>query len=106
VATIGTTHPEKPEVKVTTARERLEELPDARVERSVGREEALVVDLEHLFNMIFDDLLERIRRRSRSVARTGIRGGRGHESGRRREAASATTRCRRWGRRQAAGRNG
>ena len=58
---VGTTHPEKTEVKVTTARERLEELPDARVERSVGREEALVVDLEHLFNMIFDDLLERIR---------------------------------------------
>ena len=30
--------------------------------------------------MIFDDLLERIRWRSRSIAWTAIRGGRGHES--------------------------
>ena len=45
---VGTTHPEKPEVKVTTTEKRFKEIPDARVKRSVGREEALVVDLEAL----------------------------------------------------------
>jgi hypothetical protein len=53
-------------VKIATTEKRLEELPDARVERSVGRKETLVVDLQELLKMIFDDLLEGVRRRTRN----------------------------------------
>jgi len=86
VPTVGATHPEKPEVKIATTEKRLEELPDARVERSVGRKETLVVDLQELLKMIFDDLLEGVRRRTRSVAWTEVRERRVHASGRWRNA--------------------
>jgi hypothetical protein len=49
--------------------------------------EALVVDLKELFGMVLDDVLEGICRWARSVAWAGIGGARGHEDGRRREAA-------------------
>jgi hypothetical protein len=86
VPTVGATHPEKPEVKIATTEKRLEELPDARAERSVGRKETLVVDLQELLKMIFDDLLEGVRRRTRSVAWTEVRERRVHASGRWRNA--------------------
>ena len=53
---VGTTHPEKTEVKVATARERLEELPDARDELATWLVEVLKLHLKPTATQIFPAL--------------------------------------------------
>ena len=67
------------------------------VHRAVGRTKALVVDSEELFQVLFDDLFEVVRRGTRRVASAARRGEDGHgragrrAAGRRQEGAQGAS---------------
>ena len=68
-------------MQIAAAHIRFEEIPDPRVHGTIGGPESVIVDVEELFEVLLDDLLERIGVAAGPVATSGSR--MGHEEGRR-----------------------
>ena len=47
-------------MQIAAAHIRFEEIPDPRVHGTIGGPESVIVDVEELFEVLLDDLLERI----------------------------------------------
>ena len=54
--------------RIAAAQKSLEQFFDPRLNRTIGGDETLVIDREHLLEVILDDLLERVREGARRVA--------------------------------------
>ena len=100
---IAAAHCEKTEMRIAAAEVPFHQIADPGVERAVGRPKALVVDSEEVFEVVLDDVLEIIGRRTRRVAGAARRGEDGHRRGRRRATGRAGERAGQGGTEQGAG---